>query len=171
LLEFHFSHGTWWLSFGYCRKCFLKIIHPSFQPWAIIPIGPANPYCIKAKASSITVHCKYFYVQLGTLELEGQFLCTVQICCCFVSCVHEGYIRVICKVRKTQHQNPEFGHTQGEIQKKPAKKYISIQPGVKLRKPSFFFWVVNWVSSCLSFSLSASIAATYIFSAPTVQLL
>jgi hypothetical protein len=24
-------------------------------------------------------------------------------------------------VRKTQHQNPEFGHTQGEIQKKKKK--------------------------------------------------
>ncbi len=31
-------------------------------------------------------------------------------------------IRVICKVRQTQHHNPEFGHTQGEILKKPAKK-------------------------------------------------
>jgi hypothetical protein len=31
--------------------------------------------------------------------------------------------RVICKVRKTQHQkNPEFGHTQGEIRKKTCKK-------------------------------------------------
>jgi hypothetical protein len=26
------------------------------------------------------------------------------------------------KVRKTQHQNPEFGHTQGKIQKQPAKE-------------------------------------------------
>jgi hypothetical protein len=34
----------------------------------------------------------------------------------------EPNIRVIRKVRKTQHQNPEFGHTQGEIQNKPAKK-------------------------------------------------
>jgi len=31
---------------------------------------------------------------------------------------------------KTQHQNPEFGHTQGEIRKKHIKE------GVKLRKPS-----------------------------------
>jgi hypothetical protein len=30
--------------------------------------------------------------------------------------------RVICKVRETQHQNPEFGHTQGEIQKKTCRK-------------------------------------------------
>jgi hypothetical protein len=30
---------------------------------------------------------------------------------------------------KRQHQNPEFGHTQGEIIKKPVKKYISIQRG------------------------------------------
>jgi hypothetical protein len=48
---------------------------------------------------------------------------------------------VIRKVRKTQHQNPEFGHTQGEIKKKPTKKYIGIQPGMKLRKPSIL--VVN----------------------------
>jgi hypothetical protein len=26
-------------------------------------------------------------------------------------------IRVIRKLKKTEHQNPEFGHTQGEIQK------------------------------------------------------
>jgi hypothetical protein len=52
------------------------------------------------------------------------------------------YNRVIPKVRKTQHQNPEFGHTQGgEIKKNPAKKYISIQRGMKLRKPSIL--VVN----------------------------
>ncbi len=73
-------------------------------------------------------------------------------------------IKVIHKVRKTQQQNPEFGHTQGEIKKKPAKKYISIQLGMKLRKPSIL--MVNWVSSCLSFFLSASTAATYIFTAP-----
>jgi hypothetical protein len=30
--------------------------------------------------------------------------------------------RVICKVSKTQHQNPEFCHTQGEILKKTCKK-------------------------------------------------
>jgi hypothetical protein len=53
------------------------------------------------------------------------------------------YNRVIRKVGKTQHQNPEFGHTQGEIyKKKPAKKYISIQGGMKLKKkPSIL--VVN----------------------------
>jgi hypothetical protein len=49
--------------------------------------------------------------------------------------------RVIRKVRKTQHQNPEFGDTQGEIKKNLAKKYISIQRGMKLRKPSIL--VVN----------------------------
>jgi hypothetical protein len=53
--------------------------------------------------------------------------------------------RDIRKVRKTQHENPEFdhknpefGHTQGEIQTKPTKEYISIQGGMKLRKPSIF---------------------------------
>jgi len=44
-------------------------------------------------------------------------------------------IRVIHKVRKTQHQNPEFGHTQGEIKEKPAKKtYTSIQRGIETQE-------------------------------------
>jgi hypothetical protein len=50
-------------------------------------------------------------------------------------------IGVIRKVRKTQHQNLEFGHAQGEIQNKPTKKYTSTQRGMKLRKPSIL--VVN----------------------------
>jgi hypothetical protein len=32
--------------------------------------------------------------------------------------------RVICKVRKSQHQNPEFGHTEGEIKKKKTGKKV-----------------------------------------------
>jgi NRPS condensation-like uncharacterized protein len=39
-------------------------------------------------------------------------------------------------ILKRQHQYPEFGHTQGEIQEKTANNYISIQGRVKLRKPS-----------------------------------
>jgi hypothetical protein len=46
--------------------------------------------------------------------------------------------RVIRKVRKTQHHNSEFGHTEGEILKKPAKKYIRIQGGMKLSLPPFY---------------------------------
>jgi hypothetical protein len=46
--------------------------------------------------------------------------------------------RDIRKVRKRQHQYTEFGHTQGENFKKPAKQYSSIQLGLKLRKPSIF---------------------------------
>jgi hypothetical protein len=81
-----------------------------------------------------------------------------------------AFIRVIRKARKTQHQNPEFGQTQCEILKKPSKKYISIQPrgGGKRggpQKSSHF--CVNWVSSCLSFFLSASTSPTDIFTAPT----
>jgi hypothetical protein len=45
------------------------------------------------------------------------------------------YVAAVEALRK-KGQNPEFGHTQGEIQKKPAKKYISIRGGMKLRKPS-----------------------------------
>jgi hypothetical protein len=46
-----------------------------------------------------------------------------------------SFNRVIGKVRKTQHQNPEFGQTQGEIKKKPAKKYINIQWAMKVKRP------------------------------------
>jgi hypothetical protein len=73
--------------------------------------------------------------------------------------------RVISKVSETQHQNPEFGHKWGEIFKKPAKKYVNVHQRIKLRKPSIF--VVNRVSSCLSFFLSACTAVTYIFTATT----
>jgi hypothetical protein len=58
---------------------------------------------------------------------------------------HELYNRVFCKVRKTQHQNPEFGPKPGEIEKKPAKKYISLK-GVETQKRTilfYFIFVVN----------------------------
>jgi hypothetical protein len=45
--------------------------------------------------------------------------------------------RVIHKVRKTQHENPEFGHTRVRSFLKPAKKStLALRGGVKLRKPS-----------------------------------
>jgi hypothetical protein len=40
-----------------------------------------------------------------------------------------GYIRVIRKVRKTQQQNPEFGHTQGEIKKNLQKSSLAFNGG------------------------------------------
>jgi hypothetical protein len=36
--------------------------------------------------------------------------------------------RILCKVRKTQHQNPEFGHKLGEIFKNTAKKWVQEEP-------------------------------------------
>jgi hypothetical protein len=68
--------------------------------------------------------------------------------------------RVPSKVRITQHQNSEFGHTQGEIKKNYQKSILAFNGGKKLRKPSLL--AINWVSSCLSFFLSVSTAATYI---------
>ncbi len=50
-----------------------------------------------------------------------------------------GDTRDIHKVRQTQHQNPEFAHTQGEIRKKNLqKKYISIQVGWNLENHQFW---------------------------------
>jgi hypothetical protein len=46
--------------------------------------------------------------------------------------------RVIHKVRKIQHQNPEFGHTQGEILKKNLQKStLAFNGGMKNHQ---FWW-------------------------------
>jgi hypothetical protein len=77
-----------------------------------------------------------------------------------------SHIRVIRKVRKRQHQYPEFRHKQGENEKKPCKAST-------LERKTGWNWenhpvlVVFSVSPCLSFFLSASTSATYIFTAPT----
>jgi hypothetical protein len=56
-------------------------------------------------------------------------------------CLVKG-LEFVCKVLKTQHQNPEFGHTlRVRFKRNQTKKYISIQWEVKLRKPSIF--VIN----------------------------
>jgi hypothetical protein len=47
-------------------------------------------------------------------------------------------MRGFCKLRKTRYQCPEFGPNPIEIEKKPAKKYISLQGGVKLRSAPLF---------------------------------
>jgi hypothetical protein len=74
------------------------------------------------------------------------------------------------KVRKIQHQNPEFGPKPGEIQKKKlAKKKMSIQGYVNPEK-HHFFWVVNRISPCFDTSVffpETSTPATHIFTAPT----
>jgi hypothetical protein len=42
-------------------------------------------------------------------------------------------------VKSGKHQNPDFCPKPGEIQKKPAKKYIIISGGVKLKAEHHFF--------------------------------
>jgi hypothetical protein len=87
---------------------------------------------------------------------------TTHITLTIVSITH---IRVIHKVRKTQHQNPEFGHKWVRWKKNLKKSTLAFKGRLQLSKPPIS--VVNWVSSYLSFFLSACTAATYIFTAPT----
>jgi hypothetical protein len=71
----------------------------------------------------------------------------------------------ICHINAFFHHVPIFiNNSELYVIQKPAKKYISIQWGMNLRKPSIL--VVNWVSSCFSFFLSASTVVTYIFTRP-----
>jgi hypothetical protein len=80
--------------------------------------------------------------------------------------------RVFRKVRKTQHQNPEFWSKPVWDSKKKnlQKSTIAFQSGWN-SEMHHWFGVVKWVSSSfwppLSLFLSASTAATYIFTAPT----
>jgi len=68
-----------------------------------------------------------------------------------------GRIRIIRKVRKTQHQNPEFGHKPGEIKNKSAKKYIQ---GGETQKTIHF---CNKLSFILSFLFPKRLHCCYIY--------
>jgi len=61
--------------------------------------------------------------------------------------MHKIPIRVIRKIRKKQHQNPEFGHTQGEILQKPAKKYTSIRGGGETQRTIIFCGKLSFILS------------------------
>jgi hypothetical protein len=71
--------------------------------------------CTKEKKTLYTdfILVSHFILRFG--ETSVQFGGTLQITLML------GYTRVIRKVRNTQQQNPEFGHTQGEIKKKTCK--------------------------------------------------
>ncbi len=79
---------------------------------------------------------------------------------------HLLYNRLFRKVRKTRHQNREFGPKPGEIQKKTCKKRTL---AFKLRNAALFLCPTEFhpVLTRLSFFLSGSTVATYIFTAPT----
>jgi hypothetical protein len=51
------------------------------------------------------------------------------------------------KARKTPHQYPEFGPKPGEIKKKPAKKYSSLQGGGSNSRNAPLFRVIR-IKSC-----------------------
>jgi hypothetical protein len=71
---------------------------------------------------------EYFYIGESLKFQKKKFMHKIDANCVKTILDLEGrhpdpikmnHIRVIRKVRKTEHQNPEFGHTQGEIFKKP----------------------------------------------------
>jgi uncharacterized protein YndB with AHSA1/START domain len=68
--------------------------------------------------------------------------------------------RVTSKVRIIQHQNSEFGHTQGEIKKKLPKKYISIQWDEETQKTITFG---NKLGFILSFLFPERLHCCYIY--------
>jgi hypothetical protein len=72
------------------------------------------------------------------------------------------YNRVIRKVGKTQHQNPEFGHTQGEILKKNLQKStLAFKGGMKLKKKTINFG--SKLSFVLSFLFPERLHSCYIY--------
>ncbi len=98
------------------------------------------------------------------------------------NCASFQFSEDIRKVRKRQHQYPEFGHTQGEIKKKPAKMYVSIQKlrvvklkGVELRKPSILMapefhpvFLLSWAAPLLLIDFHCSYLSSYYNSSRTL---
>jgi hypothetical protein len=80
----------------------------------------------------------------------------------------KGHNRVIRKGRKNTAREPWVWsyHTQGGIQKNLQKSTWAFNRGWNSKKPINFGSKLSFIS-CLSFFLSASTAATYIFTAPT----
>jgi hypothetical protein len=76
----------------------------------------------------LTLDITYLYLKYDPFIIIFLFKydTSYQFPCLFFPLVDKRDIR---KVRKRQHQYPEFAHTQGEVKKKPAKKYIRIQWG------------------------------------------
>jgi hypothetical protein len=72
------------------------------------------------------------------------------------------------KVWKTQHQNPEFGPRQGEIQKILQKSTLAFKGGETQKCTNFLGGKLSFILfwPLLSIFLRASTAVTYIFSAP-----
>jgi len=90
----------------------------------------------------LTLHINYLYIKYDPFIVICLFkyVTSYQFPCLLFPLVDN---RDILKGRKRQHQYPEFAHTQGEAQKKPAKKYTSIQWRVKLSEfhpVSLFSW-------------------------------
>jgi hypothetical protein len=71
------------------------------------------------------------FVVVGSPHINCQHSIVLGLSSCFlqnlVSCAI--HIRDICKVRKRQHQYPEFGHTQGETQKILQKSTLAFKGG------------------------------------------
>jgi hypothetical protein len=107
------SRETTTMSFTICNRYWCKTsaaFQFQFQGWKMQPQNSQN----------IIIRLIIYHVSIWRSEpvLGG--------------CLHRPShtIRVICKISKRQHQNPEFGHKQGVInQKKPEEKNISIQRG------------------------------------------
>jgi hypothetical protein len=121
-------------------------IAPQFVPYAFAQC--LGTYVAEPLLELITIlGAKIFYIG-ESLKFQNFFFMNKKEANCVKKILNlEGrhsdlikmnHIRVIRKVRKTEHQNPEFGHIQGEIKKKPAKSTLAFNKGMKLRKP------LNW---------------------------
>jgi hypothetical protein len=93
--------------------------------------------------SLVVTHHRWFLVRLHTSNWKIEFV-----------------------VKSGKHSTRTLSLVQNRVRwkKKPAKKYVSLQQGVKLRNARLSF-IQFWPP--LSCFLSASTAATYIFIAPT----
>ncbi len=110
-------------------------IAPQFVPYALPnvlePMYVAEPIFLHWGVSKVWEFFSGIKKRLNwvlkILNLEGRHPDLIKM----------NHIRVIHNVRKTEHQNPKFGHTQGKIiKKKLQKSTLAFKGRMKLRKPA-----------------------------------
>ncbi len=116
------------------RKCWVPK-----KPCSLIPRKFVTSATCKYIISLLVVH-KYFGIH-GWKRIQWDKYCLLNIAWRKVKYFQTfQYIRDMRKVRKTQHQNPEFGHKPGEIEKKPTKKCTRVQGAGERNSENHQFW-------------------------------
>jgi hypothetical protein len=120
-------------------------------------MGPSQDRCIQRHCTLLAIVYQLHYLCINlefTWQAHGYLHRNLAWC-----------IRAMCQVRRLGGKNGQFWHNRHQMCNWEGKFYKRKKLVPKLVFPPIL--VVNWVSSCVSFFLSACNTATCIFTAPT----